>query len=330
MTACRYVARTMPRLVCHERHERGEWCESCSPCPDAHCRVCGITHVDHTCGSCLDEARTNIAEIRRMVADLLDDEAETRGPTSEATMLLGPVANPEARGHLEASVACGRVHPDYLGEMVGEEHPLWVLGTWEMVYRDAFDHETAEELTIGTAGDYLDRNLTYASAWPHVPFEDFARDLRRCASHLESVLHDRDHLGAPCLKCGTGMVRAVDAKGATTDDWWCEHCKTLTPANQYRFAVTAAYRDKADRLTAKDLAERLGVPASTVRRWASIRRIVTPGTTVDGVFVPGTIIETPPLLRWCGRDPYSRKVYRVADAEALRDRLAEGTTRAAC
>lgn len=331
MSACRFVARDHPRAVCVNEHKpREPMCEDCSPCPYRHCRVCTHAHIEGTCPDCLAEIRTDISEIGRMVSDLLDDEAETRGPTSEAVMLLGPVADPEARGHLAASVACGRVHADYLGEAVGEEHPLWVLGTWEMVYRDAFDHDTTEELTVWSAADYLGRNLTYASTWPHVPFEDFASDLRRCASHLESVLHDRDHLGAPCLKCETAMVRAVDAKGATTDDWWCEHCRTVTPANQYRYAVTAAYRDKADRLTAKDLADRIDVPRSTVRRWASIRRVVTEGGVVDGAFVPGTITESPPLLRWCGRDPYSHKVYRVADAIALRDRLAGDTEQCAC
>lgn len=325
MTTCRWVARTMPRLVCQERHERREWCEDCTACPQAHCRVCSKEHHEHTCASCLNEARTHIAYITRTVADLLDDEAETRGPTSEAVMLLGPVADPEARGHLAASVASGRVPVGYLGETCGEEHPLWVLGTWEMVYRDAFDHDNADTVELATAADYLDSNLTYASTWPHVPFEDLARDLQRCASHLESVLHDRDPLGAPCLRCETPMVRAVNAKGATTDDWWCERCSKVIAADQYRYAVSAAHRAKADRLCAADLADRIGVPASTVRRWASVRRAVTKGTVTAGAFVMGSITETPPLLRSCGVDPLGRKVYRVAAAEALRDRL-----RAAC
>lgn len=65
------------------------------------------------------EVRENLGEIRRMCL-ALPTEAIMRGVDSESFNLLGPVSDPEARGHLEASVRAGRVPPEYLDD--------WTLG----------------------------------------------------------------------------------------------------------------------------------------------------------------------------------------------------------
>ena len=62
------------------------------------------------------ETREALHDIARM-CDALPAEVEHRGVEGEAMFLLGPAADPEARGHLEASVAAGRVSPDYLAEV---------------------------------------------------------------------------------------------------------------------------------------------------------------------------------------------------------------------
>lgn len=275
--SCKWVARDRPRIIVG-RHEQGcsdENCRGCQPCNEPHCRVCGLTHASGTCAECLADSRANLREIGRLCGSL-PEEVENRGIDGEAMFLLGPAADPEARGHLEASVAVGRVSADYLAEAVGETHPVWVLGTWQMVYVDALEHETNDDaVTIAEAVDYLDRQLTYVSGYEHVPFEDFARDLRQCVAHLESVLHDgeqRDE-GVPCLTCGRRLTR-VWGKDAQSDGWECKHCREQSTEAQYRFAVKADYIAKADWLTDTDMVARFvdaEMSAATVRSWASDR-----------------------------------------------------------
>lgn len=90
-------------------------------CPEPHCRICWQAHVTNngTCAPCLARVRNDLHEIGRLYAHLLD-EAENRGINSEAANFYGPAADPEARGHLEASIAAGRIPPDYLDEYPGK------------------------------------------------------------------------------------------------------------------------------------------------------------------------------------------------------------------
>ena len=273
MSACKWAGSDRPRIV-PKRHADGcndESCRGCQPCTEPHCRVCGITHADGACAECLAEVRANLHEIGRLCG-ALPKEVEHRGINGEAMMLLGPAADPEAWGHREASARAGRISSDYLDDARDESHPAFVLGQWDMIYRDAFDHDEATELGLPTSVDYLDRNLTYAATWPHVPFEDMARDLRQCVSHLEQVLHDGEQVdeGVPCLTCGRAL-RRVWGKGEKEDGWECKRCRTTSTEAQYRFAVKADYVANAEWLTAEDMATRTGVAAATVRSWASDR-----------------------------------------------------------
>lgn len=286
---CKWVARGEPRVI-QGRHlddcELGEFCKGCQPCTEPHCRVCGITHANGSCAECQGETRGYLREIARM-CDALPTEVVHRGIGGEAMMLWGPVADPEARGHLEASVAAGRVPADYLDHADGELHPLFVLGSWDMVWRDALDHDEAGVLTLAGAVDYLDRTLGYMADYEHVPFEDFARDLRQCAAHLERVLHDgeqRDE-GVPCLTCERPLTR-VWGKDEAADGWECKRCRAQSTEAQYQLAVKADYIASSEWLTDADMAVRTGVKAGTVRVWAqrnAVRRKRDAGRTLYAV-----------------------------------------------
>jgi hypothetical protein len=216
------------------------------------------------------ETREALHDIARM-CDALPEEVESRGVEGEAMFLLGPACDPEARGHLEASVLAGRVTDDYLENADGELHPLFVLGSWDAVWRDALEHdEPTERLTITTAVDYLDRTMGYMSGYEHVPFEDYAKDLRQCRTHMESVLHDGEQVdrGAPCMTCSVPLER-VWGDDKRADGWKCPRCHQTSTEDQYRFAVAHLHREEATHLTDRDIEIRTGVKAGTVRVWAN-------------------------------------------------------------
>lgn len=254
MSDCRWVASDQPRVLpgrhsedCADRHGDDEHgCRGCLPCTEAHCRVCGRAHADGTCAECMADVRANLHEIARR-CDALPDEVEHRGVNGEAMMLLGPAADPEARGHLEASVAAGRVPADYLEHANHEQHPMYVLLTWQMVWRDALDHDEAGDAELATAVDYLDRTLTYMAGFEHVPFEDFGRDLRQCLTHIEAVLHDQsngDRANVGCFECGGDLERRL-TKADGFEDWWtCQRCRRRYTQAEYNFALRASLEAK--------------------------------------------------------------------------------------
>lgn len=234
----------------------------------------------------------------------LPDEAEHRGPTSEAAHLAGPTADPAAWEQRRAYGYSG-------GDVLGEEHPLWVLGSWDLAVADHLGHlRRSGRITVESAGHYLDGNLADLAEDPDFDFPKLAGQLRRCRAHLEAVLHDGEQVeqGAPCLACRRPVTRTTGDDGRTTFE--CRRCRRTLTDNEYRLAVRAAYLAHADRLPAVYLAERIGVPASTIRRWANVRREQPDGQDP---------VELPPILRSCGRDTKGRKLYRVADAEHVRD-----------
>jgi hypothetical protein len=215
------------------------------------------------------ETREALHDIARM-CDSLPEEVEHRGVEGEAMFLLGPAADPEARGHLEASVLAGRIPADYLETADSDRHPLFVLGSWDGVWRDALEHDESNRITLAGAVDYLDRTMTYMGSYEHVPFEDFARDLRTCRTHMESVLHDGEQIdrGAPCMSCGVPLERVWGDDGAQ-DGWKCPRCRQTSTEDQYRFAVAHLHREEAQYLTDRDIEIRTGVKAGTVRVWAN-------------------------------------------------------------
>lgn len=272
MTNCKWNGSDSPRVLA-ERHDdpcNDNACRGCQPCPESHCRVCALAHADGTCAECLAETREALRDIGRM-CDALPEEVEHRGINGEAMMLLGPAADPEARGHLEASVLAGRVPADYLDHADDELHPLFVLGGWDAAWREALDHdEPRDALTVASAVDYLDQQMSYMGGFEHVPFEDFARDVRGCRTHLEVVLHDGEQVdrGAPCMTCHRPLTR-IWGDDTSRDGWECQRCRTTSTEAQYRFAVMADHEQNADWLTAEAMERRTAVKAGTVRVWAS-------------------------------------------------------------
>lgn len=244
-TECRWAGSDRPRITKgrHDDNCPGEPCAGCQPCTEPHCRLCGNTHADGTCPECLASTRADLHEIARD-CDSLPSEVAHRGINGEAMVLLGPAADPEARGHLEASVLAGRVPSDYLDVADGELHPLFILGTWDSVWRDALEHEEpTERLTLAASVDYLDRQMTYMSGFEHVAFEDFAKDLRKCRTHLASVLHDQERgvrANVPCFDCGSPLERQL-GKAGFDDHWTCRgYCRRRYTIAEYNFALRAS------------------------------------------------------------------------------------------
>jgi hypothetical protein len=176
------------------------------------------------------------------MCDALPEEAEHRGVHGEAMVLLGPSSHPEARGHLEASVASGRVSADYIEKGKGEMHPRTVLWTWEDVWREHLESPTTLSVTIGRLVDFIDRQMHVMAAEPLIPFEDFARDIRRCRGHLESVLHDErqgDRANVGCFECGGDLERRLTKLGFE-DFWTCHGCRRRYTVAEYNFALRAS------------------------------------------------------------------------------------------
>ena len=263
---CRFVSTTEPRVI-SGRHQDPCRCDDrelgCLECTETHCVICGRNHARAACTDCLNAARDDL----RAIADLchaLPAEAVEKGVQSEAMMLLGPAADPEAWRNRAASALFGRVDDAYLEDCRDELHPTWVLGTWEQIWRDFLDHQTQAPFTLAAGYAYLDMQIGYMSEQVDPAFDEFARELRACRGHLEDVLRDgiREERGAPCVQCERPMVR-------TEDHWECRHCHRRVTEVEYRFAVGAAYRAHSPNLTAADMAERTGVKASVVRVWGS-------------------------------------------------------------
>lgn len=252
---CRWVASDQARVL-SGRHDDGcedESCRGCLPCPMDHCRVCGVEHAN-TCPGCLAEVRENFGEILEL-CEALPEDAVTRGVNADALALIGPTADPEAWGHVSASMASGRLPNDW--RLIAKDkpaddelHPLWVFGSWAMVYRDAFEHdEPIGRATIETEAGYLTRNLTYMGDFEHVPFEDFAKQIRDCVGHLKAVRHDQDHgerANVACFDCGGDLERKLGAAGFD-DLWTCRGrgCGRRYTIAEYNFALRAALEESA-------------------------------------------------------------------------------------
>lgn len=300
---CRYVASDQPRVLPdrHTDHCHDEGCRGCQPCPGPHCRVCGVTHSVGACAGCVADTRETLDAIRDMcLPHRLRGEAEREGVSGEAMNLLGPAADPEAWGHVEASVAAGRLPQDWhllpadARGVSTERHPLVVLGQWEMIYRDAFGHDEAGVVEVWSAVDYLERQLTAAANEPWVPFEQMAQQLRDCRAHLEAELHDGEQIekGAPCPQCHRPLTlrygnRVVD------DRWVCNnsHCGVDTyTRGQYRGWVEDDALHNADRLTAVQMTQRFRdeddkpmVKAGEVRVWGSRELVRKRGRNDQGM-----------------------------------------------
>lgn len=301
MTNCRFVSTTEPRVVAG-RHQNPCTCDDrelgCLECPETHCIVCGKEHAKAACTACLEAARSDLKAIGDLCASL-PEEAAVKGAQSEAMVLLGPSADPEAWRNRATSAMVGRIDASYLEDCRDEQHPMWVVFTWEQIWRDHLDHQTVAPFTLTAGFAYLDMQIGYMAEQIEPAFDEFARELRGCRAHLEDVLRDgeRAERGAPCLQCEKPLILVRGAKDAP-DHWECPTCRRILSEGDYWRAVYAAHQAISDRLTADALAERIGVKASVIRVWGARDKI-----------------------RKHGRNQYGITLYDVADAIKRRDEM---------
>jgi len=314
-------------LTAEHRSDCRDDCRGCRPCPESHCDLLGrcANHVDQaaglfTCPRCIGRVKRGVRSIVERYAEL-PAEVEVKGVDSEALNLHGPAASAEqlaARRRWDES----RGWCDFPRTLAKDDphHPYAVLGRWDMAIRESYGPPTDLFVTVSRAADYLTGPVMETFAHTQ-EFEDFARDVARCLTHLETVLSDsrEPEKGAPCPTCreegvAYGARRLRKRYGADVtgkDDTW--HCST-NPAHwwsdvDYRARVDGDYVQHAAELSILELAERTGITASTLRRWA--------GRTLLEI-VDGESVYGPPRLKARGRNAQGRKVYRVEDVTALR------------
>lgn len=279
MTNCRFVSTTEPRVVAG-RHLSLCACDDrelgCLPCPDMHCVVCGRAHAKAACVDCLDAARSDLKAIGDLCASL-PAEAVEKGVQSEAMMLLGPASDPEAWRNRATSAMVGRLDASYLEDCRDELHPLWVLGTWEQVWRDHLEHYSEAPVTLYAAHGYLDMQIGYMADQVDPAFDEFARELRGCRAHLENVLRDgireeRSHV--PCVDCETRLIKVFGEREAD-DHWSCSHCRRTYTDQEYSRAQHFHMEDeRGDRFM--KVSEALGMidrPEQTLRTWMANEKV---------------------------------------------------------
>jgi hypothetical protein len=78
-----------------------------------------------------------------------------------------------------------------------------VLTRWQMMLSEDYAQPLPERMTITDAGDYLARTLHRMAQDDEQDFPLFAREMRQCRNHLESVLRNSaaPTKGAPCPDC---------------------------------------------------------------------------------------------------------------------------------
>ena len=209
------------RLNCEDSE-----CRGCTTCPEPHhctARKNCTWHLpagEITCGRCIRGVRLELGWIVSLSALLLT-QALADGLESEAANLAGPAVDPEAWSWRKAAARSGGPWHLSLVEDDDEHHPLRVLGTWERMIREDYDHDTNQPITITSAADYLNRNLHRIANDEGQDFPLLRAELKKCRQHLESVLHNDDQRdrGAPCPTCReAGNVVRLELQYAH----WCE------------------------------------------------------------------------------------------------------------
>lgn len=279
MTSCKFVSSTAPRVVAG-RHQAPCVCDDreigCLPCTETHCVVCGKEHAKAACTGCLEAARSDLKAIGDLCASL-PAEAVEKGVRSEAMMLLGPASDPEAWRNRATSAMVGRVDGSYLDDCRDESHPLWILGTWEQIWRDFLDHYSDAKVTVITAHAYLDLQIGYMADQVDPAFEEFARELRACRAHLENVLRDgvrEDRSRVPCVECETRLVK-VYAETEDKDHWSCPTCRRTYTDEEYARAQHFHLEDERANRFMK-VSEALGMidrPEQTLRTWMANEQV---------------------------------------------------------
>lgn len=333
----------------HQRDCNASGCEGCEPCQRDHCR-CGRHLRDHeplTCARCVGRTRTKLQRIRDLCTLAPHADHAIGSGVYHLTGPLPEISTYEARrawvhaGGLCQCPSKGRECPDWFATLgpacedcqhpsclraqqltacpdalgwldtaTDERHPLWVLGTWDMMTAEHLDHDRRLRVTVPSAAAYLDGSLTYLAQDATFPFDQLERDLSTCLRYVEEVMAVAPYVqkGAPCPMCGKASLEKRFGDDEDHDRWECPRCRQWWTEGDYRLKVSGIYAGVAEALTADQIERAYRVPASTVRRWAS-------GWTSHGVWHE-------PVVARRGRDGDGRQLYDVADVKRFRDESA--------
>jgi len=228
---------------CRWDRDREEYLRDDEPCkvddygdPTRHCtarRSCA-NHVgvaELTCARCVGRTR---AYVRRIVAlaPLMVVQALDVGVDSEAANLAGPACDTESWSWHKIAARQGAIWHVSLIEDDDDHHPYTVLSRWEFMLREDYDQPRATATSITSAGDYLDRVLPRLAQDDEQDFPLFAREMRQCRNHLESVLRNSatPEVGAPCPTCREDgrVVRMAREYGHYCDDPECDRINYST------------------------------------------------------------------------------------------------------
>jgi hypothetical protein len=322
-------------------------CDGCAPCEKRHCTMprCSRHTDDLRCAKCVGKVREHLRRIADLCRLAPAAAVEAGNVATAALDLAGPIAERSTyearwfwavhRGGLCTCRECPDLEPvpvgpacekcahhtcrriryeptcpglvAWLDNADDERHPLWVLGSWDMLIAEHLGHVRRNRVTIASAAAYLDANLTDLARHADFGFDELAREVAECLTHVEQVLLVAEHVqrGAPCPRCRASGLRAKPMERryepGTTDDndaWTCPTCDHTMTLDEYGRAVYVDYLANADRLTAAQIQAQYRVPASTVRRWAN---------------------EDPPRVRKRGFNGERQQLYDVADVKAMRD-----------
>jgi hypothetical protein len=195
-------------------------------------------------------------------------------------------------------------------------HPRWVLGAWDWLAGTALGQRRRNRVTVASAVSYLDANLTDLSRSDDFAFDDFAREVAECKTHVEQVLLVAHYVekGAPCPECDRAGRKPkplechFDPDDTTGDHdlWICPTCDEVWTRDQYDKYVEREFLTRAPRLTAAQIHTQHGIPEGTIRRWANPYN--------------DRGVERPAVVRKRGKDQYGRQLYDVADVLAARER----------
>lgn len=226
-------------MKCRYDREAGEYLRDGEPCrrdeygdPTRHCtatRSCS-NHVaagELTCARCVGRVRVNLKRIpivsRLMMLIALED-----GVDSEAANLAGPAADPEAWSWRKVAARQGKAWHLSLIEDDDEEHPYLVLGRWDLMLREDYQHPSNDVVTIANAADYIGGQLHRIAQDETQDFPLMAREIRKCRNHLERVLRSAltKQRGAPCPEC-TSEDTGVGPRLVLHYGHWCtdEDCE---------------------------------------------------------------------------------------------------------
>lgn len=178
-----------------------------------------------------------------------------------------------------------------------ELHPTYVLGTWDFLVRDHYGHTLdlvgplhphghpvdTRTFTLHDTATYLDQRLTALAHDPDLAFNQLHTETTRCAAHLEDVLAVTPHhqKGATCPACERAPLERHHGTGDDEDTWDCPRCGWQLTDTEH-LHLRGIHAETALVMTAAELEEIHGIPAGSVRGWATRGVIARAGKNDQG------------------------------------------------